>query len=764
MGGGRPDASPAAIETRPPGRRRRRAGFIEKQALFTRDGHATGCGRSRCGAWSPPAFTHRDSRAGDPDLHTHVAVANKVQTVPDGTLAARSTAGCCTRPSSPPRRPTTPPSKPHLHPTLGVRFAARAGDRPAASVRSARSSASTRGCCPRWSTRRRRHRDPRRPSWPPSSSATTAAHRPRWRRSRWPSRPPWKPATPSTNRAPWPSSGPPGGRKPCGVLGRRIDAIKAMIQRPLNPARAARTGARIGRGCDERRPRRILTRVEQRPLVWQIWHVRAEAQRQVRARRRCPPTSVDGCRRLARAARASPGMSIPLTPGTATASTEPAALRRSDGASVYTVAGASCTPRARILDAEAAPRRRRRPHRRPQPSPAAAVDLALLETAANGVEPQHRPGAAGARHGHLRCPRAAGHRPGRVRQDDRHAGARPRLERRRRHRDRARTLAVAAPGSATRSAATADTLAKLAWHLHHGNATPTGSTSIGPNTLVIIDEAGMADTLTLDAVVTHMRRRAAAASGSSATTSSSPRSAPAACCATSQASHGALRLTELVRFTDPAEGPHPSPCATATPPRSASTSTSTASTSATRPPWPTQVFSAWAADRAAGLDSVMLAPTRDLVAELNHRARSHRLAGTIPRRGASTSPTATTASRRRHRSSPAATTAGCASAPPTGSRTATAGRSRAISSGRALQAGTPQTGRHIALPADYVAEQRRARLRHHHPHRPGRHRRHLPRAAHRRRDPAAGLHDADPRRVQPTTSTSSSSATATRTA
>jgi conjugative relaxase-like TrwC/TraI family protein len=27
------------------------------------------------------AFTHRDSRSGDPDLHTHVAVANKVQTL-----------------------------------------------------------------------------------------------------------------------------------------------------------------------------------------------------------------------------------------------------------------------------------------------------------------------------------------------------------------------------------------------------------------------------------------------------------------------------------------------------------------------------------------------------------------------------------------------------------------------------------------------------------------------------------------------------------
>ena len=41
-------------------------------------------------------------------------------------------------------------------------------------------------------------------------------------------------------------------------------------------------------------------------------------------------------------------------------------------------------------------------------------------------------------------------------------------------------------------------------------------------------------------------------------------------------------------------------------------------------------FSAWAADRAAGLDAIMLAPTRDLVADLNRRARAHRLNGTSP--------------------------------------------------------------------------------------------------------------------------------------
>ena len=39
------------------------------------------------------------------------------------------------------------------------------------------------------------------------------------------------------------------------------------------------------------------------------------------------------------------------------------------------------------------------------------------------------------------------------------------------------------------------------------------------------------------------------------------------------------------------------------------------------------VFDAWRADRAAGLDAIMLAPTRDLVAELNQRARAHRLNG-----------------------------------------------------------------------------------------------------------------------------------------
>jgi conjugative relaxase-like TrwC/TraI family protein len=54
--------------------------FIEQQALFTRTG-PQGIRQVNVRGLVGAAFTHRDSRAGDPDLHTHVAVANKVQTL-----------------------------------------------------------------------------------------------------------------------------------------------------------------------------------------------------------------------------------------------------------------------------------------------------------------------------------------------------------------------------------------------------------------------------------------------------------------------------------------------------------------------------------------------------------------------------------------------------------------------------------------------------------------------------------------------------------
>ena len=74
--------------------------FIENHALFSRTG-PQGLRQVNVRGLVAAAFTHRDSRAGDPDLHTHVAVANKVKTL-DGRRC-QSTAGFCSRPMLPPR-------------------------------------------------------------------------------------------------------------------------------------------------------------------------------------------------------------------------------------------------------------------------------------------------------------------------------------------------------------------------------------------------------------------------------------------------------------------------------------------------------------------------------------------------------------------------------------------------------------------------------------------------------------------------------------
>jgi hypothetical protein len=69
------------------------------------------------------AFTHRDSRAGDPDLHTHVAVANKVQTLDgrwlsiDGRILFKATVAASETYNT--------ALENHLRDSLGLRFAER---------------------------------------------------------------------------------------------------------------------------------------------------------------------------------------------------------------------------------------------------------------------------------------------------------------------------------------------------------------------------------------------------------------------------------------------------------------------------------------------------------------------------------------------------------------------------------------------------------------------------------------------------------------
>jgi ATP-dependent exoDNAse (exonuclease V) alpha subunit len=183
--------------------------------------------------------------------------------------------------------------------------------------------------------------------------------------------------------------------------------------------------------------------------------------------------------------------------------------------------------------------------------------------------------------------------------------------------------AAAAVVLAVQTGIRTDTLAKLTWSLQH-NDLPDWAAAVGPSTLVIIDEAGMTDTLSLDTAVQFAIGRGAsvrlvgddqqlAAIGAGGVLRDI------------QHSHGALCLTELHRFTNPAEATaslslregkpealnfyldhgriHVGDVATTT----------------------DDAFNAWVSDRAAGLDTIMIAPTRNLVAQLNARARAHRL-------------------------------------------------------------------------------------------------------------------------------------------
>ena len=97
--------------------------FIEAKALFTRRG-TNGVRQVDVRGLVATAFTHRDSRAGDPDLHTHVAVANKVQTRDgrwlsiDGRVLYKAVVAASETYNTALER--------HLTRDLGVRFAERA--------------------------------------------------------------------------------------------------------------------------------------------------------------------------------------------------------------------------------------------------------------------------------------------------------------------------------------------------------------------------------------------------------------------------------------------------------------------------------------------------------------------------------------------------------------------------------------------------------------------------------------------------------------
>ncbi len=397
------------------------------------------------------------------------------------------------------------------------------------------------------------------------------------------------------------------------------EAVDAMVRTALTPP--AETAAIVDTRWVVQTASRVVAVMEETRSTWQMWHVRAEAQRQVRTINLPAQQAtalvellVDEVLDRRSVALAAPDDGLE----------EPESLRRVDGSSVYTVAGATHYTSQRVLDAE-----NRLLSAAGQRDGLAvdqgAVDLALLEMAANGTALDagqaflvRQMCTSGARLQLAIAPAGAGKTTAM----------------------RALTLAWSQDGGqvvglAPSAAAAAmlaeqtgirtDTLAKLTWSLRHGDL-PTWAAAVGPSTLLIIDEAGMADTLSLDTAV-----RFALEQGASVRLIGDDQQLAAigagGLLRDINHTHGALRLTELHRFTNPAEA------AASLALRDGHLSSLDFYLDHGRvhvgDPASTVegLFNAWVSDRAAGLDTIMLAPTRDLVAELNRRARDHRLNG-----------------------------------------------------------------------------------------------------------------------------------------
>ena len=170
-----------------------------------------------------------------------------------------------------------------------------------------------------------------------------------------------------------------------------------------------------------------------------------------------------------------------------------------------------------------------------------------------------------------------------------------------------------------------DTLTKLTWTLANAphDQWPTWVSGIGPRTLVIIDEAGQASTVELATAVSFITRR-----GGSVRLIGDDQQLAAVGAGgilrDIQQSVGAATLSEVRRFRDQAEA-------------AATLAVRDGDTSALGfyadngrihvgdiGAVTDQAYDAWSADKMEGLDSILLAPTRDLVTRLNARARTDR--------------------------------------------------------------------------------------------------------------------------------------------
>jgi len=360
-------------------------GWLEREASFTSE-RGAGVRQIDVTGLLAAAFTHRDARSGDPDLHTHVAVSNKVQTL-DGhwrALFGRVVFKAATAASE--RYDTRIEAE--LVARLGVRFAARGRIDPLKHpIREV--VGVDPGLNAFWSSRwadivvRRavlagefqvnHGRTPndielRRLAEQANLETRPVKHSPRSyadQRTTW-----WAQAETVLGG---------GGAVEAMVVaatgGRQPDQV--LAGQPATEQWVSQTAAAVVAWISRSHP------------SWQMWHVRAEAERAARTAG-VALADLDNAVDAVVTRALSPAHAIALAGSMPVP--DPAGPRRRDGSSVYSVPGAARFISQPVIEAQehlaAAPQR--------GDDPAPVVEMALVESAAGEVtlNPAQAPGAA----------------------------------------------------------------------------------------------------------------------------------------------------------------------------------------------------------------------------------------------------------------------------------------------------------------------------------------------------------------------------------
>lgn len=606
--------------------------YLEEHACFTRLGNG-GVAQVDANGLIAAAFTHRDSRAGDPNLHTHVAISNKVSTtLPDGTTKWLALDGAALyRNNVPASEVYNTALEAHLRERIGVDFAERPSeDRSKRPVREI-VGLDTR-LAERWSSRNaaivvrtaelarefqaEHHREPTaiesiRLAQRATLETRQAKHEPR---------------SHAEQRGGWRAEA-------IDVLG----SPKALSKMVAEVTGTTRTRASVD--IDDPRwidytAAEVVEVVSRARSRYQRHNIRAEAIRQVRTAN--PPADritdlVEAITDRACAADLAVTLGDELSDDVA-ADIAPNVMRRRDGRDVHTRHEATLFTTTAVLDAEA------RIVALAQRNDGIAVadehvEIALLESAANGRELNagqrslvRAMATSGAKLQLALAPAGTGKTTAMtaLTRSWQNAGG---------HVVGFAPTAAAAAVLRQDILTTTDTLAKfvdITKRLRNGDpvSVPEWYSAIGEDTLVIVDEAGMTGTLDLDDAVTALAERGATVR----LIGDDQQLASVASGGVLRDIHdrvGALTLSQVVRFRDKATGAAEGAASLALRDGDDAAigfyidhsrlhvgSITTVTDDA---------YNAWAADRAAGKDALLLAPTRELVAELNTRARTDRL-------------------------------------------------------------------------------------------------------------------------------------------